>query len=315
MTAIHLKADPARGGDLGNYWHYLFGFFIPFSYLLWKRPELFEGKKLILDSCNPLTDALAKEYLNHLGVEHEFEELTEKTIGMTRKEWKSIRRKIWRRLSYAERKFRGDNASWFTYHHFKFKKNLIIIPRWDKYLEEFGNFPPSFKKELNSYRKFIIFKVLGLKPIPLENKSWLIIKRAAPPEIISSEAGKKARWFPGYGSERRELRGIEEGVKELESVGYLVKARSTGDLGLLQQITEFYSSKVLVGVRGAEFANMIWMDPESKVYLWMSSSFQNEPIQRKLASACQIRYHEIPHEGQVSPVMDVAKLLEINSST
>lgn len=314
MTAsetIFLKADPNRGGDLGNYWHYLFGFFVPATFWLWKNPTLWQGKLIKVDSCNPLTDALMKEYLDHLQVPFEFEEMTEKTVQMTRKDWKSIRGKIWRRLANLERKFKGEKSSWFTYHLLRFRGNTLTIPRWDKYLEQFGDFPLVFKSKMNPYRSYILAEAKKAEEFPKEKNRWLIIKRATPPDLVKSEEGKKARWFPGYGSERRELKGIEEGIIELQNLGYTATSLATGDLGFFRQISVFNTCKVLIGVRGAELANMFWMDQNSEVILYMSASFQNEPIQRKLAFACQLKYHEIPHEGAISPQLNVRKILQL----
>lgn len=306
-----LKSDPHRGGDLGNYWHYMFGFFIPASYWFWKNPSLWQGKRIVIDSCNPLTDALMKEYLDHLNIDFEFEEMTEKTIEMTRRDWKSFRKKIWRKFSALERWIRGDQSSWFAYHQLRLKGKTLTLPRWDKFLEQYGDLPAFFKNDLAAYRSFIISLAYEYPNPSSTQFDWLIIKRSAPPTVLEEENGKKARWFSGYGSERRDLRGIDQGVEQLAKSGHTAISLVTGELGLFRQISAFACCKTLVGVRGAEFANMIWMDKDADVYLYMSASFQNEPIQRKLASALGLRFHEIPHEGSISPQLDIQKIFTL----
>ncbi len=307
---ILFKADPIRGGDLGNYWHYLFGFLIPASYWLWKNPVLWKGKSIKVDACNPLTDNLMKEYLDHLQIPYVFEELTEKTIQMTRKDWKSYRGKIWRKLSAWERLVRGEQSKWFTYHHLRLRKNILSLPRWDRYLEQYGDFPLFFRNDLDSYRNFFRNQITFPND-QLQNKTdWLIIKRSPPPKALDQEKGKNARWFEGYGTERRELKGIDEAVDQLLNLGYTVKTSATGELGLFQQVKIFADSKYIIGVRGAEFANIFWMDKGSEVYLFMSASFQNDSIQRKLAAACSLSYLELPHEGAISPSLDVSKIIQ-----
>lgn len=266
-----------------------------------------------MDKCNPLTDALLQEYLVELGVHFEMEEMTEKTIQMTRKDWKSIQGKIWRKLSGWERKIRKENSSWFTYHHFRLKKNTLIIPRWDRHLEQYGDFPLFFKKDLKSYRSFMRTKAIANVSSLLETKQWLLIKRSPAPIILESVEGQKARWFAGYGSERRELKGSDEAVVELTRLGYTATALATGELGIFAQIANFTSCNKLIGVRGAEFANMIWMDEGSEIFMFMSASFKDEPIQRKLASACSLIYHEIPHGGVISPNLEIDKILNFSN--
>jgi hypothetical protein len=100
---------------------------------------------------------------------------------------------------------------------------------------------------------------------------------------------------------------------QLNEQGQSVIALATGELGIFRQILAFAFCKSLIGVRGAEFANLFWMENGAKVYLYMSASFQNEPIQRKLAASLGLNYHEIPHEGAISPRLDIQKILQIES--
>lgn len=167
-----------------------------------------------------------------------------------------------------------------------------------------------FKNDLQAYRNYLVSLANTFTNESASKVDWLIIKRSPPPVVLEVEDIKKARWFAGYGTERRDLRGIDQGAEDLVKFGHTAIALVTGELGLFRQIAVFSSCRSLIGVRGAEFANMIWLDQAATVYLFMSASFQNEPIQRKLAAACGLNYYEIPHEGAISPILDIQKVLK-----
>ncbi|MDN3205573.1 glycosyltransferase 61 family protein [Algoriphagus sediminis] len=305
MKKLYFIADTKRGGDLGNYWHYMLGYFLPIVTYLRKNKEIISSKELVFDSCNPLTDAILMEYLDELKVRYSFEKLTEKGIEVPRADWKSVRGKIRRQLLKLELALRGEHASIFTYHKFRVKADKILIPRWDRYLDEYGSFSSPVKKDLKG-------TILHLKLWAKSDQSReeiIVIERSRPPSILKSTEGKEARWLPNYGTERRQLKNGEEINDFLKSQGYNARRFFPGDESLKLQIDVFSKAKVLIGIRGAELLNMIWMLPEAKVIMQESADFKNEAIQIKLANAFDLELKIIPHDGQISPSLNPEHIL------
>lgn len=284
----------------------MLGFFFPAVLWIRQNPQNWSDTILQIDACNPLSDKLLKEYLDHVKIPHEFVELTDKSTKGPQREWKSYRAKIKRRLLRFEYALRGDHTSIFAYHLFRKRKNKIVLPRWDHYLEFYGKFPLIFRENFHPLRQHLLSwaeaEHMNEKPL------ICIIERADPPSIVNSEQGKKARWFKGYGSTRRRLLGIEECHRRLLATGHYSKVVNPGEMSLKEQIHAFSNCSYLVGIRGAEFLNMIWMKPESSVILQGSADFKNEAIQKKLAAACRLNYLELAHEGEVSPKLEFEKL-------
>lgn len=284
----------------------MLGFFFPAVYFIRQNPQNLSDIILQIDSCNPLSDKLLGEYLDDVKIPYEFVELTDKSVKGPQREWKSYKAKIKRRLLRIEYALRGDNTSIFAYHLFRKRKNKIILPRWDHYLEFYSKFPLIFRINFDPLRQHLLSwaeaEYMAVKHL------ICIIERADPPPIVNLEQGKKARWFNGYGSTRRRLLGIEECQRMLLEKGYHSKVVNPGEMSLKEQIHTFSNCSHLIGIRGAEFLNMIWMKPGSTVILQSSADFKNEAIQKKLATACQLNYLELSHEGEVSPKLEFEKV-------
>lgn len=307
MEKIFFKADPKRGGDLGNYWHYMLGFFFPaVSYLRLNTSQI-SGKKLVFDSCNPITDSILEQYLQTTSHSFSFEKMSHKTHDITKRNWKSIAAKIKRKLLKAELILRGDQASIFTYHSFRVSGNQVILPRWDKYLDQYGRFHPETNRILTSTISHLKNWAKNTDRFP-EN-AILIIKRSDPPAVIQTSQGKEARWFPGYGTERRQLNGIKELERFLKTMGKKCYTFVPGDESLESQIEAFGKTNIIIGIRGAELINMVWMKKEGAVIMQESADFITEPIQIKLAEALGLQLCILPHQGVTSPSIEL-KLLE-----
>jgi len=270
-----------------------------------KNQEIITSKEMVFDSCNPLTDALLKEYLNDLRISYSFEKISKKGMDVPRANWKSVRGKIQRQLLRLELVVRGEQASFFTYHEFRVRGDKILIPRWDRYLEQYGAFSHSVEKDL---KKTISNLKLWAKS-DQSREEIIVMERSKPPALLSSEKGKEARWFPGYGSERRQLKNGEEINVFLRSQGFNTRRFFPGDESLKSQIEVFSKAKVLIGIRGAELLNMVWMEPESKVIMQESADFKNEAIQIKLAKSFNLELIIISHDGQVSPSLNPEDVL------
>ena len=123
-------------------------------------------------------------------------------------------------------------------------------------------------------------------------------------QLTFDRIGKKSietRWLKGYGSERRQLQGIDSLYQELEKRAYNPFIFASGDHNLKEQISAHYRSKTLIGIRGADLFNMFWMPSNSTVIMQASSGLINKAAQPILARCCGHQFYEIPHHGEKSP--------------
>ena len=317
MKDIKIIADSKKGGDLGNYWHYMLGFFLPFLVWFDKNKDQLKGKKLIIDSCNPMTDSILEEYLKESQIPYELRQLSIKKLALSKRYWKSYREKIKRRLMKLEVKLRGTEASVFTFHRFIEKEDSITIPRWDVYLEFFDSFPKIYEPQINEIRKQLIDWANSPSETSYEPYT-LILKRSAPPTTAIGRESVEKRWLKGYGSERRQLRGIDSLNNDLSKRGYNPLIFEPGAHNLKEQIRVHNHSKALIAIRGADLFNMFWMPKNSTVIMQLSSGLMNKGAQSILAKYCGHQFYEIPHNGQVSPILTfdkIEKILDENSST
>lgn len=296
---IYIKADPTRGGDLGNYWHYMLGFFLPVTIWVMKNKKKISEKKLVIDSCNPLMDEHLKDYLSFIKIEYEFFNFTTKDLKTKNDFGRTYYRLISNFLQVLERKILGNKAKFFTYYQYKVKNNSLILPRWDEYLQQYGEFPPNLKKHIDSIKKQL-FEFAGKNPEG-ETKPILLLKRSDSSKIDRIVDGKKARWFKGYGVKRRELLGVEEVLLELNKKGIQAELYEPGKHPLKDQILKFSNSSGFIGVRGAEFINMLWLPKNSKMIIFESAEFKTKAIQPALARALGLNLTILHHQGEISP--------------
>jgi hypothetical protein len=314
MKEIKIIADPTKGGDLGNYWHYMLGFFLPFLVWLEKNSDDLKDKKLIIDSCNPMTDRILEEFLKESLFSYEMKQLSEKKLEISKKYWKSYREKLKRRLLKLEIKLRDTKASLFIFHEFLEKKDSIIIPRWDVYLELIGTFPKAYESQIMSIRESLI-DWADSQNKEASGAYTLILKRSDPPNSTLGKKSIETRWLKGYGSERRQLQGIDSLYQELEKRAYNPFIFASGDHNLKEQISVHYRSKTLIAIRGADLFNMFWMPSNSTVIMQASSGLINKAAQPILARCCGHQFYEIPHHGEKSPRLNFETIKSILNGT
>ncbi len=196
----------------------------------------------------------------------------------------------------------------------------IIVPRWDIWLRNFAviehiKFSKTYIKIYIKNLFFIFFKysrhksdllksILRLKTtlivkfndpvtslkIKSYADSYLVLKRSSQPKFY--KVGMKAE-VPTYGTARRKLIGIEDAVQNLRNNGISINIFEPGNHTLIEQIISFQNCKGIVGIRGAEFANLIWMKPKSKVILVQPINIKKPLVQKTLAKLLELNYFEI----------------------
>jgi len=98
----------------------------------------------------------------------------------------------------------------------------------------------------------------------------LLIKRSPPPDYYLSENSEGKGW--GYGTSLRSITNWQEISISLSQHGIEHTIYEPGAHCLGCQIAAFSSAKKIVGVRGAEWANAIWCQPNARARVMVRES-------------------------------------------
>jgi hypothetical protein len=241
----YLKYDThLRYGSNEHYFHFLWGYLLPaLHYMLdAKNDQEINNSSFVFESCGPLMDPVIKEALGIFGL----------------------------------------SARIVPKDQFKPAiQDQVIIPRWDIYLlrDYILNIDPSDHPLTNNMKSCVYLKgyleisgftkkfqedILQMKMAFLdriqtsdvieENEHSFVLTRSERPKFYSFW-GKAER--KGYGKSRRSLRDVEDFVDQLNSEGVPISSYEPGGHSLRHQISSFKRARCVIGLKGAEFANML----------------------------------------------------------
>jgi len=71
--------------------------------------------------------------------------------------------------------------------------------------------------------------------------------------------------------------GIDEAANELQKNNIPVEVFQPGDHSLEDQILAFKACDGVIGIMGAEFSNLIWMEPNKKVVIFTPKPILDTP--------------------------------------
>jgi hypothetical protein len=121
---------------------------------------------------------------------------------------------------------------------------------------DLGSIRFKFREDLLFTRKIILQRLNNLERP--DNPTYLLLDRSDNHSYYTTKGET-------YGKARRGLLNLEEGFNDLIKKGVPVNIIQPGSHSILYQIEAFNQSKGVIGIRGAEFANLIWLEPGSKV--------------------------------------------------
>jgi hypothetical protein len=295
---VHL--DWSEQGSLEHYWHYLLGVILPLADLYRRNPGRLRDARLLLDSCGPVMDSVITGPGLDLAVEI--------VDGPPR-----IRREpMWRfRLHAMLRRWRHAlrlSPSWRP----KLEAPVIRLPRWDAYLRRHGSADVEFTEALAAVAKLMadLARDRGCCRSGSEGV-YLLLRRSDPPPYFApgGPAGRGA--YGRYGSARRTLQGLEVCRDTLAEAGVASVIYEPGAHDLACQMRQFASARGIVGIRGAEFANMVWASPAALVLMIAYDRMDHAP-QRALAKAMGLcHYRELDCGPGETPTLDVHATVNI----
>jgi len=264
-----LAFDARRGtGVREHFFHFMWGYLLPAahaiihlqSHTVPQQPQ----DEFIFGSCGPVMDTKIAEMARLLGVEYsivqdEREARTPGTTTIVVRRWDS---------------FICDYATYSKLHLAAATLRLL------RQAAEYRSIPPilwSARRITDDFRH-LRHTVLASVPPREEGGScgddvpcYYILRRSEEPSFYSRDDGRATR--PTYGTNRRSLVGIEEAAVALTRPSREVGVFEPGVHPLAQQIRTFRNCKGIIAIRGAELANIVWMDPTSKVIVINAGKF------------------------------------------
>ncbi len=173
-----------------------------------------------------------------------------------------------------------------------------LVPRWDNLLfrPDGSHQTPaeihSFREKTERVRRLLLERAeeTCLQKGTLkhwQNTEVLVLKRS--PEHPYYAAKGNAR-FPKYGSGRRSLVNSAQIAEYLLAAGYNATEVDMGTLPLWEQIMAFRNASAAVGARGAEFAHLFWMKPDSTAVMFATPLKQENHASRSLSEIFGIRF-------------------------
>jgi len=174
----------------------------------------------------------------------------------------------------------------------------VLVPRWDAQLVRFDGSSQTME-EIKAFRS----KTAYIRQLMLERSQttckkqgtferWqrtdvLVLKRS--PNHPYYAPGGPSR-FPEYGNGRRALLNTSEIAAHLAASGRSAQEVDMGQLPLWEQITAFHRASSVVGVRGAEFAHLFWMQPGSTAVMFATPAGRENNASRSLSEIFDLRF-------------------------
>ena len=180
------------------------------------------------------------------------------------------------------------------------------LPRWDTWFLENEEYDARFKQSiapspvcpLDTLRSAFL-RALGRNPEsnvdPFRTEvSWTLLERSPQPDFYAEDGPAEK---PGYGASRRAIANTTELRTGLQAAGAAVTAFEPGRQSLESQILHFHDADGIVGIRGAEFVNILWMRPGSRALMIMPPGRPNH-ASRNLASLRRVRFATLDVDTQ-----------------
>jgi hypothetical protein len=160
------------------------------------------------------------------------------------------------------------------------------VTQRDEHSKATNNLP----ENIAMVRRYVLEKVLPNRPPSINPGTIIILDRAD--ENMLYQRGGLAR-ANTYGKGHRALLGIPAAVEDLADRGIPVAHYTASKYAYTQQIVDFYHCGGVVGIRGAEFAHLIWMRPGTKVLMYQPSSMRPRNIQKPLADLMGLDFQQV----------------------
>ena len=291
-------------GSCEHYYHFLWGYLLPAVHkmiAIESNAEVLDSKRrYLLRSCGPLMDPITREAFSLFQCDHKIVRSTQL------KELESSNKFLVPRWDVRLLALTGETGLR------QFLRDPHIADHY-MHLTESCGFEEDLSMSMNCVRSEVLKKVKDLDTVESLHSgrgSYLILRRSPQPKYY--EIGGPAE-SSTYGTARRSLRGIEGSIERLHTSGINARAFEPGSKSLAEQIATFHNCRGVIGVIGAEFANIIWMEPKAKVVVIRPSRIALAELTRALARLLKLEFHEMSTDEGCHPELNSEALLTVLS--
>lgn len=271
-------------GSPEHFFHFMWGYLLPLLHTIktLTKPEV---SHYLLVSCGPIMDSLSIEIM-HL-FDYNFSIVSD---ASNRKGQNQLIIPRWD-IALLHSQLLNNNVDSNEY-TIRMRENLIKHASIYNTLKH-HNFESKLALVINETRLDILQKTNAIdthKDLGTYANCYLLLARSSEPAFYA-EQGKAE--ILGYGTSRRALLGIKDTEQKLKQKKLPIRSFEPGKYSLTEQIRVFQDCKGVIGIKGAEFANLMWMKPHSQVILIKPTCMNTPPVQRKLANILKLNYIEI----------------------
>jgi|LauGreDrversion4_2_1035121.scaffolds.fasta_scaffold14759_6 hypothetical protein len=231
-------------GSREHFFHFLLGYLLPGLYAAGVHRSSFDFSTILeFMDCGPLMNERISDACNALGIQHVIKRGG--AGGDPRADQsRSLRAPRWDgRLCSCKR-------SAIRLRHWPEEAILKILGR-------------STAASIQQFRDFFLRATVE-SGLQIQKREWLLLRRSAQPDYYSKSGGSEK---PGYGMKRRSILNIDSLAEELATAGWPVRIYEPGTANLVEQASTFHHCAGVIGIRGAELANIVWMRPGAKVLM------------------------------------------------
>jgi hypothetical protein len=273
MASYYFKyQEHPIGGYRSHYFHFLLGYFLPAIHQI-EKLQLAPESQIVVDDCGPIMNSRWREWAK--------ESQMDLQIGLTET-----------RLERTELVARWDYL-------FLFQKRSKLWLERIKIKYGLGGAP--------SYRDLIQLRTKLLASYGGATKShWLLLKRSPAPKFYDQVSASNPH--PGYGSNRRAIANFEQVAKGLISSGIPIKVVDAGSLSFADQIKVFSEAKGIIGIRGAEMSNSIWMGSDQSLIMLMTPMERENHGTRNINSLFGAKFIPIPVNSEF-PILKTKEII------
>lgn len=277
--AIHF--DPIQGfGSREHYFHFLLGYLLPGLYAATARPAGIDRPDgLSFISCGPVMDARIREAcsLLRLGcvIEAGPSEPRPAPSGADH-----VTADRWDRWLLRGRPDRLRPARW-------------LRDCWDELIRT------AVPRAMRIIRDRLLEAAKPPSGVVEADRPWLLLRRSAEPEFY--RPGGPAE-IASYGVGRRAIMNIEKLAGELSQAGLPVRIYEPGVADLADQIRTFRDSRGVIGLRGAELANVVWMTSGSHVVMLATPMRTETHLAWNLASTMRLAFTKVAVDSEYPQV-------------
>ena len=173
-----------------------------------------------------------------------------------------------------------------------------LVPRWDlEYLLRF-NKPitweekKQFRAKTESIRQYMLDNAQALCEEKETLDQWkhndiLVLKRSKEHPYYGPKGKAKLK---KYGEGRRSLLNTTEITTHLVMNGFQAKEVDLGTLPLWEQITAFHNASCVIGVKGAEFAHLFWMQSGAAALMFETPTERKNNASKTLAEIYNLQF-------------------------